>query len=195
RSTGRLPVRAVIGERTELAQPLRPHIVGAQLLKAERPAAVRHALAPLEVDRGERHEASAWAAEADPFGPAVRRAADAALAHLLQRLRPVPGDLATVQRLHSGLRGEAAAFEQADALTAALQLARQGDSRRTGAHNADVGLDRRIRGNGGCLDQHETARSAGVARRRRNRTLIAVLLPRPVGTGPRPRRFRTPAAE
>ena len=139
------PGVGVVVVRPEPAHRLGATVVRLQRRAIERPAAVRHPVAPLEIARLERRAAAR---------PAVRRPAEDVLPRLVQREVRQPRALAPRQRLRRAVRLQAAAFHQTHAKRLIDQLERQRDPRGAGADDAHVGVDRRGVGKRARVNQH-----------------------------------------
>ncbi len=108
-------------------------IGGAELIQAERPADGGWGLPGLEVDGLER---------TTPAGPHCGRAAQSAETGVTKRRIPFPLDGSAEKCLAFTAVFLAARLENTDAHTRMLQLQRERDTRRTGAHDADVVFQR-----------------------------------------------------
>ena len=133
RDAERRPDVVLVVELAELELRVRDAVVRIEIRAVDRPAAVRHPVAALEIDGVEQRAASA---------PDAERAAEEAQARLVEVVVRHADVLAAVEILRRLLEVEAAAFEQAYAVPELHQPPRQRDAGDAGADDADVALGR-----------------------------------------------------
>ncbi len=143
----------LVVELAQLELGVRDAVVRIEIRATDRPSAVRHPVAALEIDGIEQGAATA---------PDAQRAAEEAQARLVEVVVGHADVRAAVQVLRRLLEVEAAAFEQADAVPELHQPSRQRDAGDAGADDADVAFLE-----GGVtvfaqIDQHRGGRSGGV---------------------------------
>ena len=149
-----LPLRRVVGQRGDPADPGGAVVVRIELCPVERPAAERDVRSLLEVDRLETTEAGSPARSGDLARPEHRRPSDALGAHRLERRVGAAGHLA-VEDVVGCLARSGASFEHADPSSRRAELGgeRQPDGSR--AHDAEVRFEDLTLREAPRVDEHQ----------------------------------------